>query len=290
MNADSYYEIGNGHKVCEDYAISGQVENLTYAIVCDGCSGSNNADVGARVLAIIARDSLIHMSQRIDVVGESSLLFRNIFTELLIKKCFEVKATLNLSYKTLDATLLISADINDLLITMAWGDGYIIFDNSKNERIVHELKYNSGAPYYLSYRLNSSNNDKYLKNFGEENFVRNKYIDDGAGEFIGPIEFKNDLPHDISFFSMINLNSNPVKKVFLFSDGIGTYFDDKKWIDPEGKEKKSYTALDIIPKMTNYKNIAGEFVTRRMLRVKKDMEKDHILHDDDISCSVIDIN
>lgn len=289
MNADSYYEIGNGHKVCEDYAISGQVENLTYAILCDGCSGSNNADVGARLLAIIARDSLIYMAQRMHIIG-SPHLFQNIFTELLIKKCLEVKTLLNLSYKTLDATLLISAIIGDFEITMAWGDGYIVFDNLKEGKTVYELKYESGAPYYLSYRLNNNNNDIYLRDFGEKKFTRCRYIINDENEIIDSVEYSIDLPHDISFFHMINRKIDPIKRIMLFSDGINTYYDDKKWIDSNDKEKKSYTALEILPKMINYKSVVGEFVTRRMSRLRKDMQTDHILHDDDVSCSVLDIS
>ena len=55
MNTDCYYEIGHSHIFCEDYALAGIVNNIGYAIVSDGCSSSDNVDVGARVLAHIAK-------------------------------------------------------------------------------------------------------------------------------------------------------------------------------------------------------------------------------------------
>jgi hypothetical protein len=60
---DSYFEIGNTHEVCQDYALSGKLnDNLYYAIITDGCSQSHKecgeVDLGARVVAYAARDAL----------------------------------------------------------------------------------------------------------------------------------------------------------------------------------------------------------------------------------------
>ena len=57
MNADHYYTIGNSHSVCQDYAISGLVENGAYAILSDGCSSSPDVDVGARMLSLSAKEN-----------------------------------------------------------------------------------------------------------------------------------------------------------------------------------------------------------------------------------------
>ena len=59
MNTDFYCEIGDSHVACEDYALAGKInDNISYAIVADGCSSSPNVDVGARVLAHAALDYL----------------------------------------------------------------------------------------------------------------------------------------------------------------------------------------------------------------------------------------
>lgn len=74
--------------------------------------------------------------------------------------------------------------------------------------------------------------------------------------------------------------------VTVSSDGLGTYQDDPKNVE----EKKSYKDSDIIPLVMAYKNITGEFVTRRMQRLKYDLEKKLIVHLDDVSCSSIAIS
>ena len=59
MNADCYYEIGYSHTVCEDYALAGKINNdISFAIVCDGCSASPHVDVGARILTYAALSQL----------------------------------------------------------------------------------------------------------------------------------------------------------------------------------------------------------------------------------------
>ena len=65
MNEDCYFEIGHSHTICEDYALTGKInENLSYAIVCDGCSASDTVDLGARILAHTAREYLISYYQK----------------------------------------------------------------------------------------------------------------------------------------------------------------------------------------------------------------------------------
>lgn len=45
-HADSYFEIGTGHKVCQDYAThSGKT-----AVLSDGCSSMRDTDIGARLI------------------------------------------------------------------------------------------------------------------------------------------------------------------------------------------------------------------------------------------------
>lgn len=286
MNADSYYEIGNGHKVCEDYAVSGVYKNLVYAIISDGCSGSNNTDVGARILSIIARDTLLYLYNRDILFDFSKSIERySIFKELILKKCLEAKSTLNLSVNTFDATLLIAFSNGNTSSIMAWGDGYIIIEKQGGV-IINELKFESGAPYYLSYNLDDNKNKIYLDTYKSTLLIHNVFT---LNNDKIPIVIEKPCDIDIPFEKVYNVEDN-ILRIILSSDGIDTYFDDKNWIDPEKGENKNYTAIDIIPRIIGYKSTIGEFVTRRMSRLKKDMKKDHILHDDDISCSAININ
>ncbi len=53
-NLDSFFSMAKQHAVCQDYAIGGMLPS-PFLVLCDGCSSSNNSDVGARILAISAR-------------------------------------------------------------------------------------------------------------------------------------------------------------------------------------------------------------------------------------------
>lgn len=60
MNSDCYFEIGHSHTICQDYALTGKINDvLSYAIISDGCSSSPLVDVGARLLAHSAKEYLI---------------------------------------------------------------------------------------------------------------------------------------------------------------------------------------------------------------------------------------
>jgi hypothetical protein len=71
-----------------------------------------------------------------------------------------------------------------------------------------------------------------------------------------------------------------IESITICSDGIKTYYH------KDSNEKKIDESF-IIPKMLDYKNTKGEFVNRRMLRLKKEMHENNIMHSDDISCSTI---
>src|SRR3989344_1416575 len=60
--SDHHFSIGEQHfrqgKPCQDYALSGEFENISFAIVSDGCSGGDNTDLGARLTALAAASAI----------------------------------------------------------------------------------------------------------------------------------------------------------------------------------------------------------------------------------------
>ena len=61
MISDSYFEIGNTHMVCQDYALNGSSPDnrLHYSIVSDGCSSSKHSEIGAQILCHVAQDCIL---------------------------------------------------------------------------------------------------------------------------------------------------------------------------------------------------------------------------------------
>lgn len=282
MNTNAYYEIGSSHKVCEDYALSGNHEDMAYAIVSDGCSSSEHSDVGARIISHIAKGVLIYLKGRNLILSDT---FQDIFRELMLRKCLEVKTSLGLPTDVFDATLLISVVLSDKAICLGWGDGYIAFVGKDKEINLYETKYSSGAPYYLSYEMSAGKKEAYQKEFGDGEVSITQYTINDSGIHTHPEVTTFDVPYSHSILRQGR--TGEVKFIVLSSDGIDTYQTDPRYRDPDNKGIQTYTAPEMITPLVSYKSIAGEFVERRMQRNKEDMDKKHIVHQDDVSCASI---
>lgn len=282
MNTNAYYEIGSSHRVCEDYALSGTYKDMAYAIISDGCSASDDTDIGARLLSTIAKGVIKYLRDR-ELIGTKD--FNSIFRELVVRKCLEVKQSLGLPIDAFDATLLISTVYKDKIISLGWGDGYFIFVTKDNVKIIYDIHYSMGAPYYLSYEMSPSKKKAYEDTYGNSIITVKNSIIATDGSVTETINNPTGGLYSESLYKEAHVPS--IKFVILSSDGIGTYQDDPKFPKEDGAEKKTYSAIEIIPDIAAYKNTAGEFVIRRMQRIKSDMDKNHIVHIDDVSCSSI---
>jgi hypothetical protein len=308
MNTDSYFEIGSTHIICEDYTLTGTADgDLAYAILCDGCSSSNHTDLGARLLAHIAKDALLYLNRRklLHIANQDLSIFlmdiQDLFKELILKKVSEVKSSLCLNSDVFDATLLVSIAIGPIhRCLMSWGDGYIIVKRKPRPggttyglEIIN-TEYTSGAPYYLSYALSHDRKEAYKTSYGTHIVNRHHIylLNDSSGIHIKAEENESRTFDKSSFCEVIidetedtmenpeNLYEQPISQIILSSDGLGTY--------KKGLEELSVHSL--LPDMLNYKNPKGEFVQRKMKNaIGRDHKEQGITHYDDISFAVINI-
>lgn len=284
MNTDAYYEIGSSHRVCEDYALAGQYEDMAYAIVSDGCSSSEDSDIGARLLSHIAKGVLIYLRNRDrDIFGSPS--FTEIFRELVVMKCKEVKRALGLPTDVFDATLLVGIIYKDKIICHGWGDGYFTLVTKNNTIIIYGIRYSSGAPYYISYDLSPEKKEAYWQRYGENDLEINSVIIGPDGNTISNSINKSPLTDSYALYKEAHAPS--MKSLTISSDGLDTYQLNPKFILPENSVVKDYSDITIIPAMVSYKSTIGEFVIRKMQRLKSDFEKEHVIHIDDVSCASI---
>jgi len=308
MNTDAYFEIGSTHIVCEDYALTGTSDGeLAYAILCDGCSSSKHTDLGARLLAHIAKDALLYLNRRklLHIENQNLTIFlddlQELFKELVLKKVSEVKATLCLNTDAFDATLLISVVVGPLhRFIMSWGDGYFLIKRKPPKDCtiygieMISTEYLSGAPFYLSYALSHDRSISYRDTFG--NFSINRYRSQFVHNSTGIVELNKSKKikslEDSSMESIFIDESEetvqdpkdyfeqPIAQIIMSSDGLGTY--------KKGQEEISIPSL--LPEILNYKNPKGEFVQRRMRNtVSRDHREQGITHYDDISFAVINL-
>ena len=294
MKADSYFEIGSTHQVCQDYALASASDDIAYAIVSDGCTSSKDTDIGSRLLTIAARDALNYLILRQkSQPGVDKKLFMNNFVitlkELVIKKCIEIRASLNVNVNAFDATLLIALvypGYRPLLV--GWGDGNFIVKYKNVVVRTMSISYDLNMPYYLSYRMSYEKDQLYRQvqsgeyhiddNIQTKGLLRSSYIP-WENNFI---RYLDDVGDTVGLSNSIW----EVSQIVVSSDGLQSFqFDPKS--DEFMTEDKVFGLARVYPDIINYKNPVGEFVVRRMKSLEKENRSKHIIHTDDVSCATL---
>jgi len=265
MNTNSTYFIGHDHIVCEDYALSwvdAQYGNAI-AVVCDGCSASPDVDLGARLLAKAAEDTILRLREDFEVINNATKF--GAITIGTANRIFDVFSTLH--PQALDATLLVAmVDKDKKLRAYLFGDGVLVHRKSTGVNTVH-IALSSGAPDYLSYSLDLKRTAGYL---ALENNVK-----EIACATLGKTIQVNGKPLE-PYVMSCDVSEGDV--VAVISDGINSFRHSNN--DP-------ILWTDLIEEFTGYKNFEGEFVQRRIAAFKRKCLKEGITHSDDISVASI---
>ncbi len=280
MNYDHHFEIGSTHKICQDFAISGETQNcIDYAIVCDGCSMSGETtpiDVGARLLAF----------STIKLIN-GAFIFRqpiDFFVQNIKKSVEETAEFFEISRRFFDATLVAAFTNQEVVRIFIIGDGGF-FIKRKNSNIVQfiVLEYTSGAPFYISYLLgNDVYKKKYIEEFGNSKvFVKTYWIDIVDKKVVDSSSYSTKVDEKFSHNNIWTYNISDIECVGVFSDGIQSFEKDGKSID----------FAEIASEFASFKNYNGKFVERRLGNgLNKKCQKEGIHHYDDISCAAIKFN
>ena len=254
---DIFLEIGSQHKVCEDYIIQG-MNPEPYIILSDGCSSSNNTEMGARILCHLAKK---YIQYRSDDLHE--LDYRKM-GQWIIHNAEMVARQLGLSVNCLDATLIIAYHLDDQIYVYMYGDGAIVTkDGGRIE--VHKIDYTKNAPYYLSYQIDEARHDLYHE-MGNDVSVT---ISGPDGESCGVYAY--DYPAYFSF------SAKGLDTLFITSDGLFSF------IVESPTERRVVAEGDVLPDFMNFKNVKGEFLTRRLKKALKKLKNGDINHFDDLS-------
>jgi len=245
MNADVAFKIGKGHKVCQDYARcdpSGR-----WALVSDGCSSSEDSDIGARLLFLCAQNML--------KVGHPA--------EAGIVQAHALARGLDLPEQCLDATLLVARyndDRRGVEVSM-YGDGIVVAVDRHRGIKVYDVSYPSGYPQYLSYSVNPKRNALLGDNECHLTYADGKNIATDKA-------CKGNFFFESSFYGM----------VAMFSDGV------KSFSDKNGTDISWRTVID---ELTDIPSTKGEFVQRQLNWMEKEYTKRGLFHGDDITMACI---
>lgn len=260
MNADCDFQIGKDHLVCQDYAIAAAREGEAYAILCDGCSASPDVDIGARLLALGAKEAYL----------DNSVPTYENMGYLAIHKAASVFTTYRRFHpQALDATLLLATIKGLELKAYIYGDG-VFFHKSVNGLYAMKVELTSGAPDYLSYNLDPKRKKDY-----EDYSTVDKEVKE-ITSYEGESRIVTTCPPFTPV--MIARPVQPGDIVALCSDGIGSF---------RKADNTTLTWLDMTPDFVDFQSTSGIFVKRRLNAMRKKWAKDGWTHGDDISVAAI---
>ena len=278
MPTDSYYEIGGAHIVCQDYALHGQIDEMSFVIVADGCSSADHSEIGSQVLCHVAKYYL-ELFYKTGIFNECTMhTLRDVLGSSIIRRADELRKLYPITPKALEATLLIAVKIGLKTYAFGWGDGtfiirFVSIEHGDEYFQVIDSEYPANAPYYLVY-----NRQTYMDALKKRGFdplvTRNVYTsnrDPKLDVYTTYADKAYVMEHNDSY-------SLAVQSITICSDGISSYMDD---------EKNPIDLLTMVPEFSTFKSIEGEFIKRRMQFFKRICQREGWTHYDDIGCGTI---
>lgn len=141
-HANGYFAIGSSHIVCQDYVRTGKTKDgMAYALLSDGCSSSEDTDIGSRLLCLNAEYQVKRNGEDFDPAH-------------IIYDAQASAKDLGLDETALDATLLIAVETETHIEVFVIGDGVVAARRRDGGKpFIRKSSYPMGAPFYLSYLL-----------------------------------------------------------------------------------------------------------------------------------------
>lgn len=266
-NVDSYFTIARQHLVCEDYALA-QREPVPHILVSDGCSTSEQSDIGARLLTLSASKTIheyVTTSQADDLPTYGDV------GHAIINRARHVADILGLRPNALDATMLLAFPQRGQVHVYVYGDGCILTVNLAGEVGVLQFTYANNMPYYLSYWIDHPRRESYVAYNQEGNAVLTLRQWQGSQEDVRTCDY--DTPQVFSYAL------HTYRLIALCSDGIGSLYQ------PETQTKVSVP--EVAARLVGYKTTKGDFVKRRVRRMLKEYEQQGIALTDDLSVATL---
>jgi hypothetical protein len=165
MHADAYFAASPVHLVGQDYALASAAgERVAWALVADGCSGSPDTDIGARLVARAARASLRlgHLPR----------------PRLIAARASRVARALALPPECLDSTCLYVLSEGDDVVAGALGDGIVARWDRDGRLELRVVEYPAGMPAYPGYAIDEARGAAWRSAGGDAWVVRVRKGDD----------------------------------------------------------------------------------------------------------------
>lgn len=290
MNADSAFQIGSSHAVCQDYAVAGARaadagereggeaaaaggDGLPFVILSDGCSSSPDTDVGARLL-VKAAERLLRGGGGPPARGLPGL------HREAARLALGWAESLGLRPQAVDATLLTAHLCGEELLVGCSGDGVVCLQTRGGALDVYSVSYPSGYPLYPAY----ARQPERLRALGDAGRARSevaRFRADSAGEGLRPF----DASGGGSATEVFAVRAADYRFAALFSDGVHSFMRTARAGD--GARGGAVPFEQVVPELVSFKNTRGAFVGRRVKGFLKDCRQRGWLHADDLSVAAL---
>jgi len=259
INTDTFLKIGDSHKICQDYIIQGNTPT-PFLILSDGCSSSNNTEMGAGILCHLAKQYLKYRQSNLhnlDYYKMGSWIIHN--AELTARQ-------LGLPISCLDATLIISFELDGIINVFMYGDGAIICKNNSGIIEFNSVEFDKNAPYYLTYYIDEDRDKIYHINKNSKIFKT---------QMSETVSISKEYAYDAQITRRYQMSE--YQSLLICSDGIQSF------IKKTPTEKDMISIFEVLSSIMAFKTIKGEFLKRRLKKALNQFTKDDIVHYDDLS-------
>jgi hypothetical protein len=274
MNADSAFQVGSTHAVCQDYAATGlcaadaDVEAAPcrpYAVLSDGCSSSTDTDVGARLL-VKAAERLLREAGAPHASGLSELHAE------AARLALSWAEMLGLRSQAVDATLLTAHLHGDELVVGCSGDGVVCFQTEGGALDVYSINYPEGYPVYPGY----AHQPARLRALADAGRARKEVTRLRAGSTEERL-WPSDVSDSGALTEVFAVAAAGYRFAALLSDGVHSFSGQGEAV-PLGS---------VLPELVSFKNTRGAFVGRRVNGFLKDCRQRGWRHADDLSVAAL---
>lgn len=284
MHADAAFSIGKTHTVCQDYALAWNGPELSFAIVADGCSGSPDTDIGARLIARAAAKTFrwSHLGTLTDS-GLAAEMSRYIYPWI---KGLELKGS------SVDATCLAVVASGGLVKAYVLGDGWIFAERRDGSLEVTRSSFvtdhpSNGFPVYPSLRWWGGFNRAAIMEANHltrwDWLLESWVVRDGVWEPRSPVSWQ--ITSALECGVVYQYDAADYRLIGALSDGADSFM--RTVATTTSKQIMDTPFQEVAAKLLRFPEIEGPFATQRLKRFEKDCLKSGLFHSDDLAMAVV---
>ncbi len=266
---DSYYTIGQSHRVCQDYGRHGWIP-CPHVILSDGCSAEPDSDIGARLLVLNAHSLLPQFLACSDLNETEQTALHQQLGEQIVQRAAGQARDMGVDETVLDATLLVAWRDRTSVYVHLYGDGCILTKTIDGEVAVIQVEYAENAPYYLSYLLDRNRQMLYQEMMGDPAIAKTVNYRNEAG--IRRQMERFDAP------TMFRFEQAALQTLAVSTDGLMSFInaDTFEYLD----------ARDVAQVLLDFRSIDSDFVGSQIRTVLVEYGERSIICLDDLCMGV----